>query len=372
MTSPRLEIDLAKVEHNAQNLVSKLAERNILVSGVTKAMHGNPAFAKTILAAGVSGLADSRIENIQTMRLAGINAPISLIRSPMISQAARVVKAATQSLNTELDVIAALSQAATANNVEHGIVLMVELGDLREGIMPCDLERLVGKVLGLSNIRLDGIGTNLACQNGVVPDAKNMGELSALANRIDRNFNIKLPIVSGGNSANLVWALGSEEIGRVNHLRLGESILLGREPIHRKPLDGLFTDAFVLFAEVIESKTKPAEPTGKTGQAAFGSIKTIKKQGNIRQTLLALGIMDTDPQGLLPMQDVEIIGASSDHIVVDVGQQITPVGSELAFEPNYSALIRAMASPYVAKRYHRDGVLLNQFADQSALKDLVH
>lgn len=358
MTSPRLEIDLAKIGHNAQLLVCELAKKNIAVSGVTKAMLGNPEFAKTILAAGVSGLADSRIENIETMRLAGIKSPISLIRSPMISQAARVVKSATQSLNTELVTIVALSQAARANNVEHGILLMVELGDLREGIMPCDLEGVVGKMLGLPNIRLDGIGTNLACQNGVVPDVDNMGALSALVTQIELKYEIKFPVVSGGNSANLTWAFGSKTMGRINHLRLGESILLGREPLYREPIDQLFTDAFVLFAEVIESKTKPTQPCGTTAQSAFGAMKGRQKTGDIGQTLLAMGNMDTDPQGLLPIQNVEIIGASSDHIVIDVREQSAPVGSEMAFQPNCSALIRSMASPYVAKHYHRDGVAL--------------
>ena len=355
MTAPRLEIDLSKIRHNAQVLVKTLADRGIGVSGVTKAMLGNPLFANTLLSAGIRDLADSRVENIENMRKAGVDGQMELIRSPMLSQAARVVKSANISLNTELETIAALSAAACAQNCVHGILLMVELGDLREGIMPSDLEDMVRRTLAVPNIRLDGIGTNLACQNGVVPDARNMGELSALADAIDATFDRTFPVVSGGNSANLNWALGEGKKGRINNLRLGEAILLGCEPLHRQPLDGLYADAFVLVAEVIECKTKPSQPTGTIGQTAFGSAKSAANTGPIRQALLAIGHADTDPTGLAPIhQGLKVLGASSDHLILDTQDQTCPIGSEVAFSLNYSALIHAMASPFVTKQYHQN------------------
>ncbi|MCZ4274086.1 alanine/ornithine racemase family PLP-dependent enzyme [Maritalea porphyrae] len=356
MTAPRLEIDLDKIRHNAQVLVKKLAARDIGVSGVTKAMLGNSLFANTLISAGVKGLADSRVENLQAMRQAGVKAPMTLIRSPMISQAAQIVKSAHISLNTELDTIAELSEAASAQNCVHGVLLMVELGDLREGIMPADLEDMVRKTLRFQNIKLEGIGTNLACQNGVVPDARNMGELSALADAIDATFNAKLQIISGGNSANLTWALGDEAKGRINNLRLGEAILLGCEPLYRQPLDELFTDAFVLFAEVIECKIKPSHPTGAIAQTAFASTKTARNSGLIHQTTLALGQMDTDPTGLSPVRNIKILGSSSDHMVLDTLNEDFPIGSEAAFHLNYSALIHAMASPFVTKQYRSNNI----------------
>jgi len=47
---------------------------------------------------------------------------------------------------------------------------MVELGDLREGIVPSDLENTVNEVIGLKGIKLTGIGTNLACFGGIKPN----------------------------------------------------------------------------------------------------------------------------------------------------------------------------------------------------------
>ncbi len=352
MTAPRLEIDLDKIQHNARTLVERLAARGISVTGVTKATLGSPEIAGALLQAGVSGLGDSRIENIETLRAAGVSAPMTLIRSPMLSQVERVVQHCDVSFTTELDVISKLSSAAQGAGRTHGIVLMVELGDLREGILPSDLEQTVREALRFPNIALKGIGTNLACRSGVSPDAKNMAELSALADSIEANFGLTLGIVSGGNSGNLEWALGGADTGRINDLRLGESLLLGCETLHRQPIDGLHSDAFTLIAEVIESKVKPSQPWGEIAQTAFGEMPRAQDRGDISQTILALGRQDTDPSGLQAPSGIEILGASSDHLIVDAGRRHLPVGTEVKFQLDYSALVRAMTSPFVAKALH--------------------
>ena len=349
MSAPRLEIDLDKIQHNARTLVEGLAVRGIAVTGVTKATLGSPEIARALLRGGVSGLGDSRIENIEAMRRAPVPASMSLIRSPMLSQAEQVVAHADLSFNTELEVIRKLSSVAKQAGKTHAIVLMVELGDLREGILPGDLERTVRETLRLPNIALEGIGTNLACRSGVAPGPENMAELSALANSIEATFGIELRIVSGGNSANLPWALSTASTGRINDLRLGEAVLLGREPLARQPIEGLHTDAITLCAEVIEAKLKPSLPWGEIGQSAFGELPPAIDRGPIRQTILALGRQDTDPQGLRPPPGIEVLEASSDHLIVDLGPRRLPVGAEVSFQLNYSALVRAMTSPFVTK-----------------------
>jgi predicted amino acid racemase len=353
MTVPRLEIDLDKIEHNAGILVKRLEDRGISVTGVTKATLGSPEIAATLLRAGVNGLGDSRIENIETLRSENVPASMTLIRTPMLSQVSRVVKSADVSFNTELDVIRNLSSAAQEAKRTHGIVLMVELGDLREGIMPGDLAQTVRETLRLPNIALRGIGTNLACRSGVSPDVGKMSELSALADSIEETFGLTLDIVSGGNSASLNWALSSTNVGRINDLRLGESILLGREPLHRQTIDGLYTDAITLVAEVIESKVKPSQPWGVIAQSAFGENPPATDRGDVSQTILAIGHQDTDPYGLHPPPGIEILGASSDHLIVKSGFEHLPVGTELTFQLNYSALVRAMTSSFVCKTVRR-------------------
>lgn len=354
MTSPRLEIDLKKILHNATTLVSQLGARNISVIGITKAMLGAPELANTLIAAGVSGLGDSRIENIERIRQSGITAPITLIRSPMISQSKRVVTHANASLNTEIEVIRRLSEAAKNNGLNHRVILMVELGDLREGIMPGDLESVVRKTIQLPNITLSGIGTNLACRSGVCPDYRNMAELSRLADSIESKFDIHMDVVSGGNSANMNWVADEHHPTRINNLRLGESILLGREPLYRQPIEGLHTDAITLIAEVIETNVKPKQPWGQFAQNAFGTVSPIKdsvsaSKQNILQSILAIGHQDTDPTGLQMPSGVKTLGASSDHLVIETGSVAFPPGTEVPMLPNYNGLVRAMTSPFVAK-----------------------
>ncbi|TVS12827.1 MAG: alanine/ornithine racemase family PLP-dependent enzyme [Wenzhouxiangella sp.] len=354
MTAPRLDVDLGRIEHNARTLVERLALRGISVTGVTKAGLGSADIANALLRAGVSALGDSRMENIERMRREQITAPISLIRSPMLSQVDRVVRSAELSLNTEWSVLKGLSSAAGQSGRSHAVLLMVELGDLREGIMPDDLADMVQVVLRLPNITLIGIGANLACHSGVVPDHNNMAELSALAESIEQTFGMRLEMVSGGNSANLDWALGAEDTGRINNLRLGEAILLGCEPLHRRPIEGLYTDAITLVAEVIEFKAKPARPWGAIAQTAFGQAPADAASGDRSRAILALGQQDVDPAGLLPPAGIRILGASGDHLITCADSGGPVVGDEVRFGLNYSALVRSMTSPYVLKAMNRN------------------
>lgn len=283
------------------------------------------------------------------MRRANVSASMTLMRSPMIPHTAQVVKFADTSFNTEIDVIRQLSVEAQKADRIHRVVLMVELGDLREGIMPDDLIHVVRETCCLPNIVFEGIGTNLACRSGVSPDENNMATLTELANFIETTTGQSLNIVSGGSSANLTWAFSSADNGRINNLRLGEAILLGREPLHRQPIVGLHTDAITLIAEVIESKFKPSKPSGNIAQTAFGAKRVPIDRGRVLQTILAIGIQDIDPEGLQGSNGIKICGASSDHLILESAGPDLPIGAEVTFQLNYSALLRAMTSPFVGK-----------------------
>ena len=240
----------------------------------------------------------------------------------------------------------------------HQVALMVEMGDLREGIMPCDLNSMVTEVLALPNIVFRGIGTNLACRSGISPDAVNMSALSTLAAGIEATFQLTLAMVSGGNSANIQRALNKPINGPtlINDLRLGEAILLGCEPLYRQLITGLYTDAITLVAEVIEVKSKPSQPWGDVAQNAFGDVLSPinnNDDSKTKQAILAIGIQDTDPNGL-QAKGIKILGASSDHLVVEAAGGNIVVGQEVRFQLNYSALLRAMTSPFVSKFFTKN------------------
>ena len=350
MTPPRLDVDLDLVAQNTRVLVDRLAPRGIRVTGVSKASLGSSAVAAAMVRGGATAIGDSRVENLERLRVADRITPLTLIRSPMLSQVDRVVRSTDMSLNTETVVLAALSAAALREHVSHDVVLMVELGDLREGVAVEEVVDLAATVSGLPGLRLAGLGTNLACRSGIVPDQDKMDQLSGLVGLVEARVGHPMTIVTGGNSANLDWAFGSDDVGRIDELRLGESILLGTEPLHRQVVAGLRTDAFTLVAEVIEVQTKPAQAWGAFGQNAFGETPERGGPGLVRQAILALGRQDVDPDGATPPAGMTVLAASSDHLVVDVGDHGIVVGDEIAFQLDYSALVRAMTSPFVEVR----------------------
>ena len=349
MSAPYLVADLDSLTHNTRRLVDLLAPRGIGVTAVTKAFRGAPALAEALLAGGASGLGDSRLENLARLRDADLVSPLTLIRSPMLSQVGTVVECASTSLNSEWVVLEALSEAALSLGRLHDVVLMVELGDLREGI-PADLLLDVARrATGLPGVRLIGLGTNLACRSGVMPDQLKMDDLSALAEQVEESVGHALTRISGGNSANLDWALSTSDSGRINELRLGEAILLGTEPLHRSVVPGLRTDAFTLYAEVIELQRKPSLPWGAVAQGAFGTVAVDagSHAGSLNQAIVALGRQDVEPDGLVLPEGLRFLGMSSDHLVLDAGDAGLVVGDEIAFGLDYAALMRAMTSPFV-------------------------
>lgn len=353
MSGLHLDIDLDKIGQNARQLVNLAAHHGVSITAVTKAFLGEPRLAQTLLRNGVAELGDSRIENIERMRHAHITAPVVLIRSPMPSEIDRIVRSNTISVNSELDVLTALGAAARLCGRIHDVMIMVELGDLREGVMSNDVLATVRHVLRQPSLRLHGIGTNLACRSGVEPTDANMGELSHLVDTVEATLGIEVECVSGGNSANLAWMSNSKAHGRINNLRLGESILLGRDPLHREPIAGLHTDAITLVGEVIESRRKPTRPWGRTGQNAFGETfdaERSKEDTQIWQTIVAAGRQDTDPDDLSSPPGIAVLSASSDHLILETNTRIDP-GTAVRFQPGYSALLRSMTSPFVVKRF---------------------
>ena len=346
MRGLRLEVDLDKIGHNTRELVDRAALRNISVTAVTKAMLGVHGFARVVSSAGACALGDSRIENIERMRSTGIDTPMLLLRSPAPSQIARVVESGAMSVNTEAAVLSQLASVARSAGRTHAVMVMVELGDLREGGMPDQVFETVRHVLKLRSLHLAGVAANFACRSGVEPTAEDMAVLSSMVESIEETFGFGISIVSGGNSANLDWAFGSDS-GRVNNLRLGESILLGREPRQRRPIPGLYTDAFLLVAEVIESQRRSAKPWGRSGQDSLGETAEAEDRGEIWQTILAVGQQDTDTTDLTAPSGVEILAASSDHLILRTDRQMRP-GQEVRFQPGYAALVRSMTSPFVS------------------------
>ena len=358
MARPYVGIDLDKIEHNARSIVALCRAHGLAVTGVTKGTCGHPAVARAMLRGGVSSLGESRMENVARLRDAGVRAPMLLLRLPPLSEAQQVVDQVDVSLNSELAVLEALSEAARRRERVHDVIVMVDLGDLREGVWPDDLLPFVRETLRMRGVRVAGLGTNLGCYGGVVPSEENMGRLVEHAREIEAACGIALAWISGGSS-NLLPLLAAGRLpARINHARIGEAILLGRETTGRRPWPGTWQDAFRLHAEVIEEKEKPSLPIGERGADAFGRRPRFEDRGERERALVNVGREDVDVEGIAPVDPrLAVLGASSDYLIVDVTEArgAVRVGDEMVFSLDYAALLATMTSHYVEKRVRGGG-----------------
>ena len=348
---PRIEIDLKKIRHNAELLTDFCNSHDINVAGVTKVFCAMPEIAQAMLEGGVTILADSRIENLK--KLKKLPVPKLLLRLPMKSQVSQVVKYADISLNSEIDTIEALGKSARDNNKIHDIILMIDLGDLREGVWRDCVYDAVDNILRIEGVRLIGVGTNLTCYGGIIPNKDNLGLLADMAEEIEKEYNLPLEIISGGNSSSLYLLEKNEMPNKINNLRLGESIVLGRETAYGEIIVGTYQDAFVLKAEIIELKEKPSVPIGEIGMDAFGNKPEFEDRGNRKRAILALGRQDVSVQNIIPEDEKAVIlGASSDHLIIDVTDchKEYAVGDILKFNVEYGALLQLMTSEYITKK----------------------
>jgi predicted amino acid racemase len=232
---------------------------------------------------------------------------------------------------------------------------MVDIGDLREGMWPDALTPFLRRVSTLGHLDVLGIGASLTCYGAIVPDAENLGLLGRLATEAEHQVGHALT-VSAGSSTSIAPVMSGVGRAFVDNLRIGEAIVLGVDPATRAPIPGLglHRDALTLSAPVIECAAKPSKPIGTCSQDAFGNVPAFADLGMRRRAICAIGRQDAPPEGLTPVDPhVRVLGASSDHLVLDVEDLPVPpeIGGSLEFTPGYGATLALFTSPYVAKAF---------------------
>ena len=354
---PRLLVHLSHIRRNAQAVCGFCADRGISVAGVVKGACGALPVARAVLEGGCAQLASSRLSQLEGIREALPQAKTLLIRMPSASEAERVVRACDLSLNTEESTLRALSAAAVEASVTHRVILMYELGDLREGV--CGREALIALARvaeGLPGLALAGIGGTLNDIYGVSPSRENMTELVNAFHAVEAALGRKLDILSGGSTTALPMLLQGQLPPEINHLRIGEAILTGRDlpDLWGCQVPGCGCDTMVLEASVIERNRKPTRPWGLRSQNGFGEQPPLPPDRGIRErAILDLGRCDVgEVSQLICPEGVSIIGASSDHLVVDVQDRPgLQVGDRVAFRLFYQGMLFSFHSPDVEKIY---------------------
>jgi predicted amino acid racemase len=226
------------------------------------------------------------------------------------------------------------------------------MGDLREGMNQDELKQIIPTLLEMNGINLYGIGMNLACFGGVVPTTEKINRFCSFVDHLEKTYNIQFTLVSGGNSANIPLLQKNPQQTKINNLRIGEGILLGRETVQRTPIPDTYQDAFILEAELIELKDKPSVPSGEISENAFGETPTFEEKGIIKRGIVAIGRQDVIVEDLTPLDDcIEILGSSSDHIILHIKNDSYQLGDCIQFSMKYGALVHLYTSPHVQKKY---------------------
>jgi predicted amino acid racemase len=355
MENPKMIIDLEKFEKNVAFLVDKLSKQNLSITAVTKVVCAYPTLMEVFdKFPEIEYFGDSRIENIISYQ----HSPKKkvLIRIPMHTEIEEVVKYADVSFNSEISTLRLLNEEAAKQGKTHDVLLMTDLGDLREGLFyKEDLMNVVEIIqTELSHLRLVGLGVNLTCYGGIIPDETNLSKLTEYKKEIESTYNIELPMISGGNSSSLYLLDHPEEKlpEGITNLRVGESFYLGRETAYEADYEEMFQDVFTLRTELVELKIKPSYPIGKIGVDAFGNKPSFTDVGPILRGIAGIGKQDISPDAITPIDErIEIIGASSDHLIMDMTKtgKDYQVGSTIDFKVDYGSLLSSFTSKYIKK-----------------------
>ena len=349
---PQLEFDLALLRSNADAVISRCRGMGIRVCGVVKGVDGLPEAARVLRAAGAAELGTSRLEQVARCRAAGVPGPWLLIRIPGLTELPDVVALCETSLQSEWPTLLALEEECLRQGKTHRVIVMTDLGDLREGFW--DKKELVDVCerveRDLPHVQLAGIGVNLTCYGSTKPTPEKMNELVGLARQVEQRIGRKLEIVSGGATSSFTLVHWGTMPAGVNHLRIGEAILLGKDlqvDWGIRDMDYLRMDALTLRAEVVEVKDKPTYPLGEFAIDAFGRKPVYEDRGIRRRAILALGRADVgELESLIPREPgLTVIGGSSDHCIVDVEDcpRRLQVGDIVEFSLCYSHMLYATA-----------------------------
>ena len=358
---PRLVVDLKKLQANLEGVAKTTKEDGKMsMMIVTKGLAADPEMTKMVANHPmVDFMADSRVMNIATYAdEAHKNGKMTvLLRLPMHSEVEDVIKYVDLSFNSELSTIKLLNEEAKKQGKVHNVLLMIDMGDLREGIFFQNEDQIfnaVEEILGLENVKLYGIGVNLTCYGAIIPKKDNLGGLVEVARKIEEKFGIKLEMVSGGNSSSIYLVDKGEMPEGITNLRLGESFLLGNDTAYSTKLPGTVDDTLILEAQIIELKEKPSVPIGEVGVDAFGEKPYYEDRGIIKRAILGIGKQDTDLGGMVPLDEkIDILGGSSDHTILDVTKSDVEykVGDIVRFKVEYGAMLKLATSKYVEKVY---------------------
>lgn len=370
-----LIIHTKKIQDNIKYLSGYFHSHNIDWSLVTKVFSGDKEFLKYVLTdeviENINSIGDSRLTSLKNLKAVNPKMHTIYIKPPAKMYADDIVKYADISLNSSYTTILALNEAAGKVDKIHQIIIMVELGELREGVLGTELINFYESVFQLSNIEVIGIGSNLGCMYGVAPTYDKLLQLSLYKQLISGKFKKDLRYVSGGTSITLPLIETNTIPKDINHFRVGEAIFFGVSPLDNKQFKQLSTDTFEFCANIIELEEKSIVPDGVLSKGNIGHFADYHEK-DVNETsikaILDFGMLDVDHRDIEFIdEDLAFVGITSDMLVIDLGKNITKegkkkysIGDKLYFKPNYMAVARLLNSKFINKKYKNRPLALSK------------
>jgi predicted amino acid racemase len=351
-----ITIETKKLANNFNHLNDFFKIHNIDWSIVTKILCGNEKYLKELLRLGIKQYSDSRISNLKMIKNLDSNAQTIYIKPPAKGVIEEVVTYADISMNTDFHTIEMLSTEAVKQGKVHKIIIMIDLGELREGVMREDFVDFYAKVFQMKNIEVVGLGTNLACLYGVRPNNDKLLQLCLYKQLIELKFNVKIPLISGGSSVTIPLIKQGSLPKDINHFRVGETLFMGTDAYNNLPFKNLENDIFKLYAEIIELYEKPLIPSGDLGSNLEGNVMTFDDRDigkSSMRAIIDIGLLDIDMKHLEATNaNIKLAGATSDMVVLDLGENLEhfKVGDQMEFTLDYMGIVRIMNSQYIEKK----------------------
>ena len=353
-----LQIHSERIIENIKKLNSYLKPRGIEWTLVTKIINGyKPLLEKILLDPSIKdvhSVGDSRISNLKAIKEIKPDIVTVYIKPAAVNQAKNVIKYADISLNSSFETIKELDREAGKQGKIHRVIVMIEMGELREGVVRENILQFYEMIFQMKNISVVGVGTNLGCMYGVEPTYDKLIQLSLYKQLIETTFKVKLAVVSSGSSITLPLVSMNKIPSGVTHFRIGEAAFLGTSPYDGKKFKNLSTNAFTFSADIVELEKKEVVPDGKIGDGAIGETADYKNfdYDESYRAIVDFGELDVDYRNLLAKDNsINFIGSTSDMTVYDLGQKSNKykVGHQLYFSPNYMAVARLTNSKYMSK-----------------------
>lgn len=343
-----------RLQHNYRHIDKVFKEHNIDWGIVTKLLCGEEKFLKEVLALGVKEIHDSRVTNLKAIKKVAPDVQTVYIKPAPKKSIPEIIEFADVSFQTEYEIIKLLSAEAVRQNKLHKIIIMIEMGDLREGVMGEELVDFYEKVFELPGISVIGLGANFNCLHGVMPTRDKLVQLSLYKQIIETKFNKNIPWVSGGTSVTIPLLFTHQLPKGINHFRIGEALFFGLNLFTGETFEGMHDDVFELCAEIIELTEKPMIPDGILAENPSGDNYEIDESlygKTSHRAILDIGLLDVNPKFLLPKDDLTVVGASSDMLVVELGvnEKNYKVGDVLQFSLRYMGALSILNSRYINK-----------------------